>query len=174
MRKSSMFVPVCVVAVSFLFTYAYAKQSGSRDNNPLGSRGGAGINWENPPGPEGGKGTSPEVLVSGKEAEVDKPWERAADKNADGIVDATETKQWKEDRTDKKDKSEVETGWERRAGANKDGIADAAEINQWKQGAVDGDDNLPGPRGGAGTNWENPPGPEGGKGASPNRRRDKF
>ncbi len=31
-------------------------------------------------------------------------------------------------------------------------------------------DNIPpGPRGGAGTNWENPPGPAGGPGASPNR-----
>lgn len=35
--------------------------------------------------------------------------------------------------------------------------------------ARDHDNNPPGPRGGAGTNWENPPGPAGGPGASPNR-----
>ncbi len=34
----------------------------------------------------------------------------------------------------------------------------------------DNDDNPPGPKGGAGTNWENPPGPRGGSGASPNRK----
>jgi len=34
----------------------------------------------------------------------------------------------------------------------------------------DRDDNPPGARGGAGTNWENPPGPRGGPGASPHRR----
>lgn len=34
--------------------------------------------------------------------------------------------------------------------------------------APDRDNNPPGPRGGAGTNWENPPGPRGGPGASPN------
>jgi hypothetical protein len=33
--------------------------------------------------------------------------------------------------------------------------------------APDPDNNPPGPRGGAGTNWENPPGPRGGPGASP-------
>ncbi len=33
--------------------------------------------------------------------------------------------------------------------------------------APDLDNNPPGPRGGAGTNWENPPGPRGGPGASP-------
>jgi len=37
--------------------------------------------------------------------------------------------------------------------------------------AHDRDNNPPGPRGGAGTNWENPPGPRGGPGASPDRRR---
>lgn len=35
--------------------------------------------------------------------------------------------------------------------------------------AKDRDNNPPGPRAGAGTNWENPPGPRGGPGASPNR-----
>lgn len=41
--------------------------------------------------------------------------------------------------------------------------------------ARDRDDNPPGPRGGAGTNWENPRGPAGGPGASPNKqgRRDR-
>lgn len=34
----------------------------------------------------------------------------------------------------------------------------------------DWDNNPPGPRGGAGTNWENPPGPRGGEGTSPDRR----
>jgi hypothetical protein len=34
----------------------------------------------------------------------------------------------------------------------------------------DKDNNPPGPKGGAGTNWENPPGPKGGPGASPDRR----
>lgn len=33
----------------------------------------------------------------------------------------------------------------------------------------DRDNNPPGPRGGAGTNWENPPGARGGPGASPDR-----
>lgn len=39
----------------------------------------------------------------------------------------------------------------------------------------DRDNNPPGPKGGAGTNWENPPGPKGGPGASPDRhlRHDK-
>ena len=36
--------------------------------------------------------------------------------------------------------------------------------------ARDRDNNLPGPIGGPGTNWENPPGPIGGPGTSPNRR----
>ena len=31
-----------------------------RDNNPPGSTGGPGTNWENPPGPEGGPGASPD------------------------------------------------------------------------------------------------------------------
>lgn len=35
----------------------------------------------------------------------------------------------------------------------------------------DRDNNPPGPRGGAGTNWENPPGPRGGPGVSPDRNR---
>lgn len=38
---------------------------------------------------------------------------------------------------------------------------------------MDKDNNPPGPKGGAGTNWENPPGPKGGPGVSPNRRVDK-
>lgn len=36
--------------------------------------------------------------------------------------------------------------------------------------AHDPDNNPPGPRGGAGTNWENPPGPRGGPGASPDAK----
>ena len=36
--------------------------------------------------------------------------------------------------------------------------------------APDRDNNPPGPRGGAGTNWENPPGPRGGPGASPDAK----
>jgi len=165
-----MFVSVCIVAVLFLFTCAYAKQPGDRDNNPPGPKGGAGTNWENPPGPKGGKGASPDVRGPGRKAEVDRPWERAADKNADGVVGPAEAKQWKEGHSEKKDKSEVNTGWERRADANKDGVVDAVEIDQWKQGAAGRDNNPPGPKGGAGTNWENPPGPKGGKGASPKRR----
>ncbi|MFH1281143.1 MAG: hypothetical protein ABIH91_00265, partial [Candidatus Omnitrophota bacterium] len=35
---------------------------------------------------------------------------------------------------------------------------------------VDRDNNPPGPKGGAGTNWENKPGPRGGAGASPDRK----
>jgi hypothetical protein len=42
-----------------------------------------------------------------------------------------------------------------------------------KIGKWDKDNNPPGPKGGAGTNWENPPGPKGGPGASPNRRGNK-
>ena len=34
----------------------------------------------------------------------------------------------------------------------------------------DRDNNPPGAKGGAGTNWENPPGPQGGAGAGPDRR----
>jgi hypothetical protein len=37
----------------------------------------------------------------------------------------------------------------------------------------DKDNNPPGPKGGAGTNWENPPGPVGGPGASPDRRSNR-
>ena len=36
--------------------------------------------------------------------------------------------------------------------------------------AQDSDSNPPGPRGGAGTDWENPPGPRGGPGTSPDSR----
>jgi hypothetical protein len=36
--------------------------------------------------------------------------------------------------------------------------------------APDPDNNPPGPRGGAGTNWENPPGPHGGPGTSPDAK----
>ena len=36
--------------------------------------------------------------------------------------------------------------------------------------AAHADNNPPGPRGGAGTNWENPPGPRGGPGASPDAK----
>ena len=39
--------------------------------------------------------------------------------------------------------------------------------------AADKDNNPPGPKGGAGTNWENPPGPAGGPGASPDVRKPK-
>lgn len=38
----------------------------------------------------------------------------------------------------------------------------------------DRDNNPPGPRGGAGTNWENRPGPQGGPGAGPDRRHEHF
>ena len=44
------------------------------------------------------------------------------------------------------------------------GITDAAAARR------DRDNNPPGPRGGAGTNWENPPGWRGGPGASPDYR----
>ncbi|MFH1799681.1 MAG: hypothetical protein ABH891_02375 [Candidatus Omnitrophota bacterium] len=38
------------------------KMAGKRDkdNNPPGSKGGPGTNWENPPGPKGGPGASPD------------------------------------------------------------------------------------------------------------------
>jgi len=36
--------------------------------------------------------------------------------------------------------------------------------------ALDKDNNPPGPKGGAGTNWENKPGPQGGPGASPDKK----
>lgn len=101
-------------------------------------------------------------------AVVDTKWEEIADTNNDGKVDKVEFAQWK---ARMKDKSLVNTPREAKADTNNDGRVDSVEANQWRATHKDNDDNPPGPKGGAGTNWENPPGPKGGPGASPNRRR---
>jgi len=161
------------------------------DNNPPGPVGGPGTNWENPPGPQGGPGTSPDSLK--QKAIVNKPWEKEADTNKDGIVDKTEMEQWKRTHPYKgnnppgpvggpgtspdslKQKAIVNEPWEKEADTNKDGIVDKTEAAQWKRAHPykDRDNNPPGPVGGAGTNWENPPGPQGGPGASPDRKLKK-
>ncbi len=48
---------IACVAVLALATPAAARD---RDNNPPGWRGGYGTNWENPAGPRGGPGASPD------------------------------------------------------------------------------------------------------------------
>ncbi|MBI4237869.1 MAG: hypothetical protein HY696_05555 [Deltaproteobacteria bacterium] len=54
------------IAISFaigLFgtdAWAHKKYKKDRDNNPPGLAGGRGTNWENPPGPAGGPGASPD------------------------------------------------------------------------------------------------------------------
>ncbi len=90
------------------------------DNNPPGPAGGPGASPNNrpminPPGPMGGPGAGPMMgnppgpaMVNPpasesaatvpanlqQQAVVDKPWEKAADINKDGIVDKVEIQQW--------------------------------------------------------------------------------
>ena len=47
--------------------------------------------------------------------------------------------------------------------------SDTKEALQDRKPRLDADNNPPGPRGGAGTNWENKPGPQGGPGAGPGK-----
>lgn len=124
-------------------------------------------------------------------AKVNRPWEKKADANRDGVVDRKEVNKLKE-----QERARVNKPWEKEADANGDGIVDGVEIKQWraqnnlvgqadanKDGVVgkkemnewherrsDMDNNPPGPKGGKGTNWENKPGPQGGRGASPDRK----
>ncbi len=65
---------------------------GPGQGNPPGPIGGPG--HDNPPGPQGVLGTESDESKMEK-AVVDKKWERAADANKDGIVDAVEIEQWK-------------------------------------------------------------------------------
>jgi len=132
-----------------------------RDNNPPGAAGGPGTNWENKPGPQGGPGASPD---RSPRSEVNKPWEKKADVNKDGVVDQAEFQQHKEQ------KAVVDKPWEKKADANQDGVVDKKEIKHLKKQGRDKDNNPPGPKGGQGTNWENKPGPKGGPGASPDRK----
>ena len=158
-----------------------------RDNNPPGRAGGPGTNWENPPGPRGGPGAgpayvsgnppAPEGVLGGEpgpglkdKAVVDRPWEKAADLNNDGIVDKYEITQWNNRRP--REGMEVSppgpeggpgVGPDRRLPINPPGPRGGPGAGP----RVDRDNNPPGRAGGPGTNWENPPGPRGGPGAGP-------
>jgi len=107
----------------------------------------------NPPGPQGGPGAEPELY--GQRATVDRPWEKEADINRDGLVDQTEMQQWKQAHPDRDYNPPGPQGG---PGASPDTKPKLAR-----------DNNPPGPNGGPGTNWENPPGPQGGPGTGPNR-----
>ncbi len=81
-------------------------------------------------------------------ANVDRPWEKAADANKDGVVDKTEIGQWKD-----------------RGGPGKGPRPEGMPPKR------DFDKNPPGPKGGPGAGGPkpkaNPPGPKGGQGAGP-------
>lgn len=68
-----------------------------------------------------------------------------------------------------------EYGREQQRDMMQDFRQDQRQLRQDRREVIEGrpwrdrDNNPPGPRGGAGTNWENPPGPRGGTGASPDR-----
>lgn len=143
-----------------------------RDNNPPGKAGGKGTNWENPAGPKGGVGASPDRR------------RRDRDGNPPGPVGG------------------AGTNWENPPGPAGGPGASRDRTFRWRGAPVvfvvqpsgyyfhagygywhptygfwnqvdrcwhDQDWNPPGPVGGPGTNWENPPGPAGGPGASPDR-----
>ena len=76
---SLLLVTVSLVSFTLVGT---AMATTDSDNNPPGSKGGVGTNWENPPGPQGGPGASPDHRKSG--------YDKKADRNHDGIVDAAE------------------------------------------------------------------------------------
>jgi hypothetical protein len=58
---------------------------------------------------------------------VDTKWEKKADKNLDGVVDAHELKAWQEH------KAEVDSKWEKKADKNQDGVVDAHELKAWQE-----------------------------------------
>lgn len=150
------------------------------DNNPPGSAGGPGTNWENPPGAEGGPGASP-----------DRYYRRDYDNNPPGQLGGPgtnwENKPGPQDgpgagpdrRYFQKDRDNNPPGlvggrgtnWENRPGAAGGPGASPDRSGQFRR---DRDNNPPGLAGGRGTNWENRPGPSGGQGASPNRRGGGF
>ena len=121
-----------------------------RDDNPPGAVGGSGTNWENKPGPQGGPGASPDIApplpggnnplgitgAPGASSDiplppqaVNRPWERKADTNQDGVVDQTELQQAQEQRAKK---AVVDQEWEKKADANQDGVVDETEMRHWK------------------------------------------
>ncbi len=108
-----------------------------------------------------------------------------ADRNQDGKIDETEASQAKEAWMKLHPRKEKML---EHADANGDGKIDETEKQQakeeWKESHPrpegedrdgkgpkwDKDNNPPGPKGGAGTNWENPAGPVGGPGQSPDHK----
>ncbi|MFA4991592.1 MAG: hypothetical protein WC569_03330, partial [Candidatus Omnitrophota bacterium] len=109
-------------------------------------------------------------------SDVDRPWEKKADVNQDGVVDEVEINQWRSRGQGQGgsqgygDPTDVNRPWEKKADVNRDGTVDQTEIDQWRGRGQDRDNNPPGAKGGPGTNWENKPGPAGGPGAGPNRQ----
>jgi len=61
-------------------------------------------------------------------ASVDRPWEKAADTNNDGVVGQAEIKQWN---NGKKSKGKVDTPWENKANLDDDGIIEKSEKAMW-------------------------------------------
>jgi hypothetical protein len=90
--------------------------------------------------------------------------------NADKKAARQEKKDANDDGTvDKKERDQLR---KKKMDANQDGTVDKAERDRSRERRhkYDKDNNPPGPKGGAGTNWENQPGPQGGPGASPNKK----
>jgi hypothetical protein len=58
-KPTTVWIAGLVIAVCALSSALAYAQPRDPDNNPPGSWGGRGTNWENAPGPQGGPGTSP-------------------------------------------------------------------------------------------------------------------
>jgi hypothetical protein len=143
-----------------------------RDNNPPGKAGGKGTNWENPRGPAGGPGASPDRRHRDRDGNPPGPaggpgtnWENPPGPAGGPGASPDRTFRW---------------GGPTVVFVSKPG---GFYFHQsygywhpvhgfWHQAGRcwrDPDWNPPGPVGGPGTNWENPPGLAGGPGASPDR-----
>ncbi len=156
-----------LTAVSFFLAaamvFAGPVSAEDKDNNPPGPKGGKGTNWENPPGPEGGPGARPD--------RSQRHWKEKADTDGDGVLSDAERDAAKEIR--KEEHEERREEFKEKADLNHDGTIDEFERQEAKK-HHDRDNNPPGPKGGAGTNWENPPGPEGGPGVGPDHKRQDW
>jgi len=151
----------------------FAKRRFDRDNNPPGEAGGSGSNWENPAGPRGGPGMSPNIRRPG----------------FGNVANRRNPRFGQPRRPDRDNNPPGEAGgpgsnWENPAGPyggpgmspniRRPGFGNAANRRNPRFGQPrrpDRDNNPPGEAGGPGSNWENPAGPRGGPGMSPDRHR---
>ncbi|MFA5187419.1 MAG: hypothetical protein WC551_13150 [Patescibacteria group bacterium] len=144
--------------------WAGTSLAADKDNNPPGAKGGPGTNWENPPGSKGGPGASPDVTVS-------KPPKKEFCEDNPAHPACTGAKPYHKSKFCRKHPEHKKCAVNPPGPAGGPGAGTVPPPPPGKKHDID--NNPPGAKGGAGTNWENPPGPKGGPGASPDRKKPK-